>query len=134
MVSCKKGALKKFAKFTGKHLCWSFVCSKVAWWRLAALLKTILRQRDFPWILEYFLECLFRRGSVNGWEHQWIKKINFTLFCEIVIIHRKISKVTNAFQPIFVKHFRTLILLNTCHYRAPGKVIPFWYFRSVFRT
>ena len=24
-VSCKKGVLKNFAKFTGKHLCWSLI-------------------------------------------------------------------------------------------------------------
>ena len=29
-VFCKEGALKNFAKFTGKHLCWSLVFDKVA--------------------------------------------------------------------------------------------------------
>ena len=37
--SIKKGALKHFAKFTGKHLCQSFFFNKVTGLRLATLLK-----------------------------------------------------------------------------------------------
>ena len=38
-VFCKKGALKNFAKFTGKHLCQSLFFDKVAGLRPATLLK-----------------------------------------------------------------------------------------------
>ena len=38
-VFCKKRALRSFAKFTGKHLCWSIFLSKVAGGRPATLLK-----------------------------------------------------------------------------------------------
>ena len=38
-VFCKKGVLKNFAKFKGKHLCWSLFLNKVAAWP-AALLKS----------------------------------------------------------------------------------------------
>ena len=38
-VLCKKGALKIFTKFTGKHLCQSLFFNKVAGLRPATLLK-----------------------------------------------------------------------------------------------
>ena len=38
-VLCKKGALRNFSKFTGKHLCQSLFFNKVAGLRPATLLK-----------------------------------------------------------------------------------------------
>ena len=38
-VFCKKGALKNFVKFTGKHLCQSLSFNKVAGLRPATLFK-----------------------------------------------------------------------------------------------
>ena len=38
-VFCKKGVLRNFAKFTGKHLCQSLFFNKVAGLRPATLLK-----------------------------------------------------------------------------------------------
>ena len=38
-VFCKKGFLRNFAKFTGKHLCQSLFFNKVAGLRPATLLK-----------------------------------------------------------------------------------------------
>ena len=38
-VFCKKGVLKNFAKFTGKHLCQSFFFNKVTNLRPATILK-----------------------------------------------------------------------------------------------
>ena len=38
-VFVKKGALKNFANFKGKHLCQSLVCNKVTGLRPASLLK-----------------------------------------------------------------------------------------------
>ena len=37
VVSCKRSAFKNFAKSTGKHLCQSFFCNKVAGWGLFVL-------------------------------------------------------------------------------------------------
>ena len=56
-VFCKKGALRNFAKFTGKHLCQSLFFNKVAGPRAprpATLLKKILWHRYFPVILRNF--------------------------------------------------------------------------------
>ena len=38
-VFFKKGVLKHFSNFTGKHLCWSLFFDKVAGLRLATLFK-----------------------------------------------------------------------------------------------
>ena len=42
--SVKKDALKSFAKFTGKHLCWSLFLNKVEGLRPATILKKTLTQ------------------------------------------------------------------------------------------
>ena len=44
---CKKGALKNFTKFTGKHLCQSHLFTKVAGLRPATLLKMRLWHGSF---------------------------------------------------------------------------------------
>ena len=44
----KKGVFKNFAKFTGKHLCWSLFSNKVAGWKPAMLLKKRLWHMFFP--------------------------------------------------------------------------------------
>ena len=36
---CEKGALKNFANFTGKHLCWGLFLMELQTWRLATLSK-----------------------------------------------------------------------------------------------
>ena len=38
-VFCKKGVLKNFAKFTGKHLCHSLFLNKVAGLRTAGVVE-----------------------------------------------------------------------------------------------
>ena len=45
---CKKGVLRNFAKFTGKHLCQSLSFNKVAGLRPVTLLKKRLWHRCFP--------------------------------------------------------------------------------------
>ena len=47
-VLCKKGALRNFAKFTGKHLCQSLFFNKVAGLRPATLLKKRFWHMRFP--------------------------------------------------------------------------------------
>ena len=43
-VLCKKKCSKKFANFTGKHLCWSLFLIKLQTLRPATLLKAVLTQ------------------------------------------------------------------------------------------
>ena len=56
---CKKGVLRNFPKFTGKHLCQSLIFNKVAGLRPATLLKKRLWYRRFPVNFVKFLRTLF---------------------------------------------------------------------------
>ena len=64
-VFCKKGVLRNFEKFTGKHLCQSLLFNKVAGPSHVTLLKERLWRRCFP---VNFLKFL-RTPSVT--EHVW---------------------------------------------------------------
>ena len=57
--SVKKGVLKNFTKFTGKHLCQSLFFNKVAGLRPATLLKKRLWHRCFPVNFVKFLRTPF---------------------------------------------------------------------------
>ena len=57
---CKKGALKKFAKFTRKHLCQSLFFNGVA------LLKMRLWHRCFPVTFARFLRTPFLKNTSGG--------------------------------------------------------------------
>ena len=57
---CPKGILKKFTKFTGKHLCQNIFLNKIAG-RPATLLNTILRHRCFPVNFGKLLRTLYYR-------------------------------------------------------------------------
>ena len=59
VVLCKKGVLRHFAKFTGKHLCQSAFFHKVAGLRPATLLKRDSGTGVFLWILQNFKEHPF---------------------------------------------------------------------------
>ena len=61
----KKGVLKYFAKFTGKHLFQSFFFTEVAGLKPATLLKKRLSQRCFPMSFEKILRTtLFKMARV----------------------------------------------------------------------
>ena len=62
-VLCKKGVLKNFTKFTGKHLWQSLLFNKVAGLSPATLLKTRSGTCVFLRILWKFQEHLFYRTS-----------------------------------------------------------------------
>ena len=64
-VFCKKGVLRNFTKFTGKHLCQSLFFNKVAGLRPATLLKKRLWNRYFPMNFAKFLRTPFFT------EHLW---------------------------------------------------------------
>ena len=55
----RKGVLRNFAKFTGKHLCQSLFFNKVAGLRPATLLKKRLWHRCFPVNFDKFLRTPF---------------------------------------------------------------------------
>ena len=58
-VLCKKGVLRHFAKFIGKHLCQSLFFNKVAALRPANLSKKRLWHRFFPVNFAKFLRTPF---------------------------------------------------------------------------
>ena len=72
----KKGVLRNFAKFTGKHLCQSPSFNKVSGSRPANLLKRRLWQRCFPVNFTKFL------GTPSFKEHFWwlLLSINIVFF------------------------------------------------------
>ena len=61
--STKNVALKNFAKFPGKHLCWSLSFKKVAGLRPATLLKERLHQRCFPLNFANFFRTAFSQNT-----------------------------------------------------------------------
>ena len=58
-VFCKKGVVRNFTKFTGKHLCQRLFFNKVADLRPATLLKKSLWYRCFPVNFVKFLTTPF---------------------------------------------------------------------------
>ena len=58
-VFCEKGFLRNFAKFTGRHLCQSFLFNKVAGLKPATLFKKRLWRRCFPVNFAKFLRTPF---------------------------------------------------------------------------
>ena len=61
--SMKKGVLRNFTKFTGKHLCQSLLFNKVAGLRPATLLKKRLWHRCFPVNFAKFLRTPFLQNT-----------------------------------------------------------------------
>ena len=61
--SMKKGVLRNFTKFTGKHLCQSLFFNKVAGLRPATLLKKRLWHRCFPVNFVKFLRTPFLQNT-----------------------------------------------------------------------
>ena len=64
--SIKKGVLKNFAKFAGRHLFRSPFFDKVAGLRTATLLKKRRQHRYFPVIIAKFLRTAILKTSANG--------------------------------------------------------------------
>ena len=58
-VFCKRGVLRNFTKFTGKHLCQSLFFNKIAGLSSATLLKKRLWHRCFPVNFMKFLRTPF---------------------------------------------------------------------------
>ena len=56
---CKKGILKIFAKFAGKHLCWSLLFNKFTRLQSATILRKMIQHGDFPVNSAKFLRTPF---------------------------------------------------------------------------
>ena len=65
-VFCNKGALRNFAKFTGKHLCQSLFSNKVTCLRSATLLKNRLWHRCILVNFAKFLRTPFLQDASCG--------------------------------------------------------------------
>ena len=62
----KIGALKNFAAFTGKHLCWSLILVKLLAWFGATLLKRDSHTGVFQWNLLIFKNTFFLQNTSSG--------------------------------------------------------------------
>ena len=96
-VFCKKGVLRNFLKFTGKHLCQSLFFNKVAGLRL----KNILSYRTplvaasgntnaFPWPHCIKRSCIFHT-SFQTLHKKWSFPLRFLQYCEFGHIYWKNS-------------------------------------------
>ena len=65
-VFCKKGFLRNFAKFAGKHLCQSLFFNKIAGLRPATLLKKSIWHRCLPLNFAKFLRTPFLKNTSDG--------------------------------------------------------------------
>ena len=111
---CRKGVLKNFEKFTGKHLCQSLLFNKVAGLRTVTLLKKRFWYRCFPVNFSKFLKT----PSIT--EHlQWLllkTSVNQLIFSkELVdlqlyytrIFHRNVS---NIYVSNILRHVNTITI------------------------
>ena len=107
-VFCRKGVLRNFEKFTGKHLCQSFLFNKVAGLRTATLLKKRFWYRCFT---VNFLKFL-KTPSIT--EHLWwlfLKTpVNQLIYREELVDLQLYSSRTfsqEVFKHMCFKHFNT---------------------------
>ena len=63
---CKKGVLRIFTKFTGKHLCQRLFSNKIAGLRTATLLKKSFWHKCFPVNFVKFLRKIFLQNTSGG--------------------------------------------------------------------
>ena len=95
---CKKGVLRKFAKFTGQHLCQSLFFNKFAGLRPATLLKKRPWHRWFPVNFVKFLRTPFFKEDF-WWLLLWIKYcISFLFFLTFSCLINKAVCVIMTFK------------------------------------
>ena len=104
---CKKGVLRNFTKFKGKHLCQSLFFNKVTGLRAATLLKKRLWHRCFPVSFGRFLRTPFFTEHLQ-WLHLqmvWGNKIAM-LICEVngpeVNFELNLSKYSKTFRGVIL--------------------------------
>ena len=84
----KKGVLRNFTKFTGKHLCQSLFFNKVAGLRPATLLKKRLWHRCFPVNFVKFLRTPFLQNTFFT-EHLWTTASTRSIYCNTCALFLK---------------------------------------------
>ena len=106
-VFCRKGVLRNFGKFTGKHLCQSLLFNKVAGLRTVTLLKTRFWYRCFPVNFSKFLKT----PSVT--EHlRWLllkTPVNQLIFREELVelqLYYSRTFSQEVFKHMCFKHFK----------------------------
>ena len=95
-VFCKKGILRNFSKFTGKHLCQSLLFNNVAGLRPATLFKKRLWHRCFPVNFAKFLRTPFFI------EHLWW----LLLYTHSARLESEIAKHIRFFPKISLKYYQ----------------------------
>ena len=103
---CKIGALKNFAKFTGKHLCKSLSFIKVAGLRPATLLKKRLWHRCFPVSFAKFLTAPFLTEYLRWMLPAVSNKHKVRITC---ILFLSSDNISNIFQLILRSPIDTCI-------------------------
>ena len=104
-VFCKKGVLRNFIKFAGKHLCQRLSFNKVAGPRPVTLLKKSLQHRYFPVDFMKFLRTSFYMEHLR-----WLLLNLFLFFCftefllVIVINHNHFTDFIIAAIQRFSRH------------------------------
>ena len=105
---CKKGVLRNFAKFTGKHLCQRFYFNKVVGLSLQLYWNRDSGKSVFLWILRNFWEHLFLQNTSNScfcsklmgtWAHAY-KTIKNYGFLRIILTWFFLTKTFKN----FIKH------------------------------
>ena len=96
--SVRKGVLRNFVKFTGKHLCQSLFFDKVVGLRPATLLKKRLWHRCFP------VSCEFYEISKNTFftEQLWVTPSNTFSLWNLKLSVYSYQKVWFSFAPISI--------------------------------
>ena len=87
--SVRKGVLRSFIKFTGKHMCHSLTP--------ATLLKNRLWHRCFPVNFVKFLRKLFFT------EHLWTTSVKFSFFSAVIYLFKINNEKTRAMKEICSK-------------------------------
>ena len=73
---CKKGVLRNFANFTGKHLCWSLFLIELQTFKPAALLKIDSNTDVFLWNLQDHLIWSLRTPASETCSFTWTSLFN----------------------------------------------------------
>ena len=107
----KKGVLRNFKKFTGKHLCQSLFFNKVAGLKPETLLKKRLWQQCFPMNFVKFLRTPFLRDTSRQLLLEWFSKKIGTIrgktsvlefpFFSVSLIFKKRDSSQGIFLQIF---------------------------------
>ena len=105
-VFCKRGVLKNFANFTGRHLCQNLFLNKIAGLRPATLLKKRLWHRCFPVNFLKFLKNTFSYRTppvaasdyslnVEHWtKPQLLSHVNKILFYKLIQIEESCKNIS----------------------------------------